>query len=40
MKIFIQLHPSEQTCPCCGAKTIRILDYRLQEVQDTPLQGR
>lgn len=34
IKIFIQSQPVEQTCPCCGAKTKRIHDYRLQEVQD------
>ena len=39
IKIFIQSQPVEQTCPCCGAKTKRIHDYRLQEVQDIPLQG-
>lgn len=40
IKIFIQLPPSEQTCPCCGAKTKRIHDYRLQEIRDIPLQGK
>ena len=40
IKIFIQSQPAEQTCPCCGAKTKRIHDYRLQEVQDIPLQGK
>ena len=39
IKIFIQSQPVEQTCPCCGAKTKRIHDYRLQEVQDIPLLG-
>ena len=39
IRIFIQ-PPSEQTCPCCGAKTKRIHDYHLQEVQDIPLQGK
>ena len=37
IKIFIQSQPVEQTCPCCGAKTKRIHDYRLQEVQDIPI---
>ena len=36
IKIFIQSQPVEQTCPCCGAKTKRIHDDRLQEVQDIP----
>lgn len=40
IKIFIKSQPTEQTCPCCGTKTKRIHDYRLQEVQDTPLQGK
>lgn len=40
IKIFIQSQPVEQTCPCCGAKTKRIHDYRLQEVQDIPLLGK
>ncbi|MBS5630289.1 MAG: transposase, partial [Clostridiales bacterium] len=40
IKISIQSQPAEQTCPCCGAKTKRIHDYRLQEVQDIPLQGK
>ena len=40
IKIFILSQPTEQTCPCCGAKTRRVHDYRLQEVQDIPLQGK
>lgn len=40
IKIFIQSQPVEQTCPCCGANTKRIHDYRLQEVQDIPLLGK
>ena len=40
IKIFIQSQPVEQTCPCCGAKTKRIHDYRLQEVQDIPFTGK
>lgn len=40
IKIFIHSQPAEQTCPCCGAKTKRIHDYRLQEVQDIPLLGK
>ena len=40
IKIFILSQPAEQTCPCCGAKTRRVHDYRLQEVQDIPLQGK
>ncbi|MGP8314962.1 ISL3 family transposase [Enterocloster aldenensis] len=40
IKIFILSQPAEQTCLCCGAKTRRVHDYRLQEVQDIPLQGK
>ena len=40
IKIFIQSQPVEQTCPCCGAKTKRIHDYRLQEVQGHSLTGK
>ena len=40
IKIFILSQPTEQTCLCCGAKTRRVHDYRLQEVQDIPLQGK
>ncbi|MCB7066934.1 transposase family protein [Enterocloster citroniae] len=32
--------PTEQTCPFCETKTKRIHDHRLQEVPDTPLQGK
>ena len=37
---FYSVPPSEQTCPCYGAKTKRIHDYHLQEVHDSPLQGK
>ena len=40
LKIFIETHPKEQICPCCGQKTKRFHDYRLQEIQDIPYQEK
>lgn len=40
LKIFIETKPSEQVCPCCGCKTKRIHDYRIQEIDDIPFQGK
>ena len=40
LKIFIEMRPSEQTCPCCSCKTKRVHDYRIQEIDDTPFQGK
>ena len=40
LKVFIETKPSEQTCPCCGCKTKRVHDYRIQEIDDTPFQGK
>ena len=40
LKIFIETHPKEQICPCCGQKTKRVHDYRLQEIQDIPYQEK
>lgn len=40
LKIFIETKPSEQICPCCGCKTKRVHDYRIQEIDDTPFQGK
>lgn len=39
LKVFIETRASEQTCPCCGCKTKRVHDYRIQEIGDTPFQG-
>ena len=40
LKVFIETRTSEQTCPCCGCKTKRVHDYRIQEINDTPFQGK
>ncbi len=40
LKVFIETRPSEQICPCCGCKTKRVHDYRTQEIDDTPFQGK
>ncbi len=39
-QIHIETHPSNQVCPCCGQKTLRIHDYRAQKIQDVPLQRK
>ena len=39
-KIFIETKPTEQICPCCGNKTKRIHDYRVQQICDIPLLGK
>lgn len=40
LKVYIETRTSEQTCPCCGCKTKRVHDYRIQEIGDTPFQGK
>ncbi|HBG11908.1 MAG TPA: ISL3 family transposase, partial [Clostridium sp.] len=40
LKVFIETHPAEQSCPCCGCKTKRIHDYRDQEIDDIPFHGK
>jgi transposase len=40
LKIFIETKPSEQTCPCCGCKTKRVDDYRIQKIDDAPSYGK
>lgn len=40
LKVFIETNPSAQTCPCCGCITKRVHDYRIQEIDDTPFQGK
>lgn len=40
IKFFILPPHTEQTFPCCGAKTKRLHDYRLQEIQNIPIQGK
>lgn len=38
VKIYLETKPKEQICPCCGAVTKRIHDYRYQTIKDLPLQ--
>ncbi len=38
VKIYLETKPHEQTCPCCGAITKRIHDYRYQTIKDLPFQ--
>ena len=37
LHIYIELPRSEHICPCCGAETNRVHDYRMQIVKDVPL---
>ena len=38
VKIYLETKPHEQVCPCCGAVTKRIHDYRYQTIKDLPFQ--
>ena len=38
VEIYAELPISEQVCPCCGAATKRIHDYRYQTIKDLPFQ--
>jgi transposase len=38
ISFFIETKPKPHTCPCCGATTIRIHDYRQQRIKDLPFQ--
>ena len=38
-KIYIRLIRKEHICPCCGAKTDKIHDYRKQELKAVPIYG-
>jgi len=40
IKVFIETKPPPQRCPHCGLITSRIHDYRIQEINDAPLQTR
>ena len=40
LKVFIETKPSDQICPCCRCKTRRVHDYLIQEIDDTPFQGK
>ena len=37
LHIHLELPRRDHVCPCCGEKTNRIHDYRLQTVKDKPL---
>ncbi|QSX06688.1 transposase [Sedimentibacter sp. zth1] len=38
IEIYIETKPKNHICPCCGAKTPRIHDYRNQVIKDLPIQ--
>lgn len=37
LHIYIELPRSKHICPCCGAETDSIHDYRMQTIKDVPL---
>lgn len=37
LHIYIELPRKEHVCPCCGAVTDRVHDYRMQTIKDVPL---
>ena len=37
LHFYIELPRKKHICPCCGAETDRIHDYRLQQIKDIPL---
>ena len=39
-RIFGKLHRHDQYCPCCGAATGTIHDYRLQKIKDLTILGK
>ena len=39
-KVFIKTRPSQQTCPCCCSNSKRVHNYRIQEIDDIPFQGK
>lgn len=38
VRISIELPIKEHSCPCCGAKTTKVHDYRTQVIKDIPIQ--
>ena len=38
VKVYLETKPHEQVCPCCGAVTKHIHDYRYQTIKDLPFQ--
>ena len=37
LHIYIELPRRKHVCPCCGAATDRVHDYRMQVIKDVPL---
>lgn len=37
VEVYIELPVSEQTCPCCNAKTSKVHDYYTQPINDIPI---
>lgn len=40
VKIYLETKPSEQICPVCGNRTIRVHDYRYQTIKDLAFQQK
>lgn len=38
--LHVEMKRREMVCPCCGAITNSVHDYRTQQVKDCPIQGR
>ena len=38
--IDLELPRRTHICPCCGASTDRIHDYRMQQIKDLPAHGK
>ena len=38
--IHVEMKRRATTCPCCGALTDKVHDYRIQKVKDSPVQGK
>ena len=37
LHVHIEIPRRKHVCPCCGAATDRIHDYRMQVIKDVPL---
>lgn len=40
IKIYFRLQRRDHVCPCCGAITNKVHDYRTSEIRDIPIQGK
>lgn len=40
LKIYIELPIKTMHCPCCGAITSSVHDYRIQKIKDIPAFGK